>query len=696
MNPEMFPFVCADVETNGLDSRVDEIVEVTVTEFNLSGIRGESITQLCCPKSKTIPQVVTDINGITMGMVEGKPNYLEDGVRDVVAAFIGQRTVVGHNIVSFDLGFMKVKPPKVEDTLVMARRRFPGKSNKLKTVCMRLNIEWDNAKSHRSGYDVDKNIDLYLKLKGFEIQQAERSSEAPIFAAQLTQDAKEATDPSMSGVIPSEREKKLIATQAYSYSRINLYKQCPLKWFMQYVKGIKQPDEPYLKTGSVVHKIAERSGEWCFRELFANKFVIFAKKKGIKVVEHEIMLVSGYYNIEAQNVTIHDYGKYIFEHPHMIEAKFNIKGLYKLIFIIEKEIAGELCEVPSMPPLEDYELIIQQCINQFNIIDSEVKADIRRLAERFYRKGNFSLMPGNMVLTEKRIAFDKEWSILSDFFADNAFFRAVIDVIYYFGRTVLIKDYKSSRTMIKEKDMGEEMQLLIYALMVYKFIPRSSYEKIIIEIEYIRFGQTIHLEIDDIEFYVGKAVKWIMDAIQDIEAEMMKTDGSAFAPVRNEYCHTCHVAAEGMCPLFNKECINKIEDPFNFIVDNIDDCAKAWKRVEANKMENLRLTKVCKSFAKTCESTIRVDENAILDFYTKKEHSFDPVGTVKLLLSKGATIDQILSWMSFPTSQVEKFIEWKELKLTDEERAGVVTESTKTEFKALTEKEVQAKDYLNS
>jgi len=696
MNPEMFPYVCADTETNGLDSRVDEIVEVTVTEFNMSGIRGETISQLCCPKSGVIPKVVTDINGITMDMVKGKPNYLEGGIRDKVAEFIGPRTLVGQNIVSFDLGFMKVKPRKVEDTLVMARRRFPGKSNKLKTVCMRLNIAWDNKMAHRSEYDVDRTIELFLKLKSFEVQQAVKSAEAPIFAAQLTKEAVEATDPSKSGVLPSDREKELIATQAYSYSRINLFKQCPLKWFMQYVKGIKQPDEPYLKTGSVVHKIAERSGEWCFRELFSNKFVIFAQNRGVTVDESEIMKVSTYYNVDAGEVTMHHYGRYLFEHPDIIEEKFNIKGLYKLIFIIEKEVAGELCEIPSMPPLSDYELIIQQCTNQFNVIDSEVKTDIRRLAEKFYRNGNFSLMPGNMVLTEKRIAFDREWSILSDFFANNAFFRAVIDVIYYSGRTILIKDYKTSRTMLKEKDMGEEMQLLIYALMIYKFIPRNSYDKIIIEIEYIRFGKSIRFEIDDVEFYVNKSLKWIMDAIQDIEKEMMKTDGSAFSPVRNEYCHTCHVAAEGACPLFNKECINKIEDPFNFVVDNIDDCAKAWKRVEANKAENLRLTKVCKSFVKSCDSTIAIDENAVLDFYTKTDTSFDPQKTVELFLKKGATIKQILSWMSFPTSQVEKFIEWKELKITEEELAEISTESTKTEFKALTEKEIQSKNYLNS
>lgn len=692
----MFPYVCADTETNGLDARVDEIVEITLIEFNMSGVRGEILSTLCCPKSMVIPHVVSEINGITMDMVRDKPNYLDGGIREQVAAFIGDRTLIGHNINSFDLKFMKVKPARTEDTLVMARRRFPGKSNKLKTVCNRLNIEWDNKKAHRAEYDVDRTIELFIKLKNFELVQAEKSADAPIFAAQLAQDITEAADSSAPGVVPSDRDKKLIATQAYSYSRIKLFKQCPLKWYMQYVKGIKQPDEPYLKVGSIVHKIAERSGEWCFRELFANKFVLFAKKKDLMADEATIIKVSTYYGKEVALVTMHDYGRYIFEHPEVIEGTFKIKGLYKLIFIIESEIAGETCEIPAMPPLSDYEMIIQQCINQYKVIDTELVTDVRRLAEKFYRNANFSLMPGNMVLTEKRIAFDKEWTILSDFFGDNVFFRAVIDVIYYFGRTILIRDYKTSRTMMKENEMADEMQLLIYLLMIFKFIPRNSYDKIIIEIEYIRFGKSIKLEIEDIEFYANKAMKWIMDAIQDIEKEMLKTDGSAFAPCRNEFCHTCHVAAEGACPLFNKNCINNIDDPMNFVVDNMDDCVKAWKRVEANKMENKKLTSVCKSFVKSCDNTIVVDETAVLDFYTKTEVQYDPVKTVQMLLAKGVPIDQVLSWMSFPPSQVDKFIEYKELNVKEDELDAVRREKSKTEFKAVTEKEAQSKGYLNS
>lgn len=687
-----YPYVCGDVETTGLDPRVEEIVEVTVTEFNMSGI-GQSKSFLCRPASGRIPKEATDIHGITYDMVKDKPNYLKDGIREQIAGFVGDRTLVGHNINSFDIKFLKIKPRATEDTLEMSRRRFQGRSNKLKTVCARLNIEWDDTQSHRSGYDVEKTIQLYLKLKNFEIKEVESKADAPMFAANIAKAAEDINDPGAIGIVPTEKDKKLIATQAYSYSRIKLFKQCAFKWFMQYIKGVKQPDEDYLIVGKVVHKIAERSGEWCFRELFANKFRVLAQKLKLEISQEDAMKISAHYNKEK--VTMHDYGKYLFENPKLVKEKFNI-GLYNFIAYMDREIAGASVTIPAMPSLEDYEIIIQSCINQFKINDASLKNDIRMLASRFFRNGNFSLLPGDMVLTERRVAFDRDWKVLSDFYANNVYFRAIIDVIYYFGKTILIKDYKTSRTMEKQSDMEEDMQLITYVLMIYKFIPRTSYNKIILQVEYIRFGKIIELEINDVEKFVEKAMKWIADSVQDIEKEMLKTDGSAFAPTRNEYCHTCHIGGDGRCPLFNKNLVNNIEDPFNFIVDNIDDCARAWKRVEVNKAENNRLTKLCKSFVENCESSIVIDKNAILDFYTSKTREFDPVKAVKLLLKKGMSIDHILSFMSFPPSQFDKFLEYRELKLTDEEIAEISDEKSRTEFIACTEEQVKSKGYINS
>ncbi|HUT44506.1 MAG TPA: exonuclease domain-containing protein [Desulfobacterales bacterium] len=690
-----YGYVCVDVETTGLDRRIDEIVEVTATEYNLSGVMGESLHFLCRPKSGFIPKEASDIHGIMYDMVKNEPNYLEGGIREKIADFIKDRIVTGHNVRNFDIGFLKIQPKEMEDTLEMSRRRFPGRSNKLQTACQRLNIPWDSGGGHRSGFDVSKTILLHLKLKEFELKQAEANADTPIFSAEIVNDAKQINDPTTFGILLNEADQQMVATQAYSYSRINLFKQCPLKWFMQYVKGFKQPDEDYLIVGSVVHKICDKSGEWCFRELFANKFVIFAKKSGMSIEEKTILMLKSYYNKEE--VTFHDFGKYLFENPEKLKSYFNSEGLYKFILNMDKHVRGEQYETPSIPTPEDYELIIQTSINQFRVTDPETVLDIRRLAAKFYRNANFAQLPGDIVLTEKRMVFDKNWIMLSDFYANNAFFRAIIDAIYYFGRTIVIKDYKTSRKMMKECELPEDMQLLTYVLMIYKFIPRNSYDKIIIEIEYVRFGKKIKLELngEEIDGHADKAMKWVMDSIQEIEKEMLKTS-AAFSPVRNEYCHTCHIGGDGRCPLFNKSLINKIDDPFNFIIDNISDCEHAWKRVEVNKSENSRLIKLCKAFVEQCESSVKIDKNAVLDFYTLKKINYNPMKAVHLLLKKGLPIEEILSFMSFPTSQMEKLLEYKEIKLTDEEVSGISEESTETKFDAFTDDQAKSKGFINS
>jgi len=694
----IYTHVCIDVETTGLDPEKDEILEITAKEFNLSGATGQCLTFLCKPKSGFISKEASDVNGITMEMVKECPNYLEDGVREKIAEFIGDRTVIGHNIIDFDIKFIKIKPKIIEDTLVMSRSRFPGRSNKLKTACGRVGIEFDYLKAHRSEYDVDKTIELYLKLKNFETKKNQLKLEMPIFSNNINQEIETINNQAQTGVILSDSDQKMIATQTYSYSRINLFKQCPFKWFMQYIKGIKQPDEDYLIVGTVVHAIAEKSGKWCFRELFANKFAEFVKISKCQFSEDNINNVKAYYN--KDNITFHDVGRYLFENQEKINKYFpEAKGFYKFIVTMDNVLkeANVTYDIPAMPSLEEYENIIQNLINQYKVTDPEIIIDIRRLAEKFYRTSNFSILPGDIVLTEKRFAFDKNWNILSDFYAHNAFFRGIIDMIFYYKRTIIIKDYKTSRKIMSEKELAEDMQLAIYVLMIYKFIPRNSYDTIIAEVEYIRFGKKIRLELknDAIDGYADKALRWILDSIQEIEKEMLKTDG-AFAPIRNEYCHSCHIGGDGKCPLFNKAFINDIGDPFNFIIDSIDDCVNAWKRIEANKSENQRLTKLCKAFVKNCETSIKIDGNAILDFYTKNTLSFNPIKTVQLFLRKGAPIEEILSFMSFPTSQVEKFIEFKNLKLTEEEISSISEQTTKTEFDAFTPEEAKSKNFLNS
>ena len=103
-----FPYVCVDVETTGLNPETDEVIEVCAIEFDENGVSGQVFNQLCSPMSGIIPKEVSTINGITLDMVQGKPNYLKDGIQRDLVEFCKGKTFVGHNIVGFDREFINM------------------------------------------------------------------------------------------------------------------------------------------------------------------------------------------------------------------------------------------------------------------------------------------------------------------------------------------------------------------------------------------------------------------------------------------------------------------------------------------------------------------------------------------------------------------------------------------------------------
>jgi ATP-dependent DNA helicase DinG len=94
--------VAIDIETTGLDSQSDAIIEIAAVRFNGSRIENEWSTLI--NPGRPIPALITQLTGITNDMVRNAPP-----VRAVIqdlAAFVGNSPVVGHNV-RFDLGFLQ-------------------------------------------------------------------------------------------------------------------------------------------------------------------------------------------------------------------------------------------------------------------------------------------------------------------------------------------------------------------------------------------------------------------------------------------------------------------------------------------------------------------------------------------------------------------------------------------------------------
>jgi ATP-dependent DNA helicase DinG len=98
----MTVIVSLDIETTGLNSKKDAIIEIGVRRFDGSRIE-EEWSSLINPRCH-IPEFITGLTGITEEMVRNAPN-IQDVLEDL-ASFVGNAPILGHNI-RFDLSFFE-------------------------------------------------------------------------------------------------------------------------------------------------------------------------------------------------------------------------------------------------------------------------------------------------------------------------------------------------------------------------------------------------------------------------------------------------------------------------------------------------------------------------------------------------------------------------------------------------------------
>jgi len=160
-------FIAFDLETTGIVSAVDQIVEIGAVKFNGSDI--ESVFATLIEPNKPIPPAATAVNGITNEMVRGKPK-----IQDILSSFSDfceNLPLVAHNA-PFDSQFLindykkyDLQGPRgtIIDTLPIARRVFPGLPNyKLGTLVSLLKIE--NSEFHRAEADATYCAKLFNEL----------------------------------------------------------------------------------------------------------------------------------------------------------------------------------------------------------------------------------------------------------------------------------------------------------------------------------------------------------------------------------------------------------------------------------------------------------------------------------------------------------------------------------------------------
>ena len=165
--------IVLDTETTGLDPlRGDRLVEIGCVEIFNRMPTGQTYHVYINPE-RDMPKEAFDVHGLSSEFLADKPLF--SAVVEGFLEFIGDAPLVIHNA-SFDISFInaeleRIKRPAISrdrlvDTLLLARRKHPGVSNRLDDLCSRYAIDNSRRTKHGALLDSELLAEVYIDLIG--------------------------------------------------------------------------------------------------------------------------------------------------------------------------------------------------------------------------------------------------------------------------------------------------------------------------------------------------------------------------------------------------------------------------------------------------------------------------------------------------------------------------------------------------
>lgn len=196
--------VILDTETTGLEwQKGNRVVEIGCVEMLERRPTGRTFHRYLKPDREFEPGA-QEVTGLTLEFLADKPRFAE--IADEFLSFIDGAELVIHNA-AFDLGFLNAELARldglgriqdrctVEDTLLMARQRYPGQRNSLDALCKRLGVDNSQRQLHGALLDAQILMDVYLALTsgqgeiGFDSEAAPQPATAIMLVVDPTADA---------------------------------------------------------------------------------------------------------------------------------------------------------------------------------------------------------------------------------------------------------------------------------------------------------------------------------------------------------------------------------------------------------------------------------------------------------------------------------------------------------------------------
>jgi DNA polymerase-3 subunit epsilon len=162
-----------DTETTGLDpGQGDRLVEIGCIELVNRFPTGRTFHCYFNPE-RDMPEAAFKVHGLSVEFLKDKPLFAHK-VEELIE-FLGNAPLVAHNAM-FDLTFLNaelerakkaaVSRERLVDTLMLARRKHPGGSNRLDDLCLRYKVDHSRRTKHGALLDAELLAEVYVELIG--------------------------------------------------------------------------------------------------------------------------------------------------------------------------------------------------------------------------------------------------------------------------------------------------------------------------------------------------------------------------------------------------------------------------------------------------------------------------------------------------------------------------------------------------
>tara|TARA_A100001011_G_scaffold386733_1_gene463167 strand:+ start:156 stop:854 length:699 start_codon:yes stop_codon:yes gene_type:complete len=167
--------IILDTETTGLDPKQGhKIVEIGCVEMINRSITSNNVHFYINPERESDEEALK-VHGLDFDFLLQKPKFIN--IAKELISFLGDSKIVAHNA-NFDIGFLNheldicgfskniIQEDRVTDTLVLARKKFPGTAVNLDALCKKFNIDVSLRSKHGALLDANLLSQVYIELLG--------------------------------------------------------------------------------------------------------------------------------------------------------------------------------------------------------------------------------------------------------------------------------------------------------------------------------------------------------------------------------------------------------------------------------------------------------------------------------------------------------------------------------------------------